>query len=62
VEHSLGGVELGDWWKDTASVACKEDDVAGVVCGQARDLGVIDVLNWVGTVTSQSSELKGAFR
>jgi hypothetical protein len=50
VEHGLGGVELGDGWKDTAGVAGEEDDVRWVVAGDARNLGVVDVLNWVSAV------------
>jgi len=50
VEHGLCGVELGDGWKDTAGVAGEEDDVRWVVGGDARNLGVVDVLNWVSAV------------
>lgn len=48
VEHSLGGVELRDGWEDTAGIAGEKDDVRWVVGGQARNLGVLDVLNGVG--------------
>lgn len=47
VEHSLVAVELGDGRQDTAGVACEEDDVGGRVGGEARNLGVGDVLNGV---------------
>lgn len=48
VEHCLGRVELGDGREDAAGVAGEEDDVLGVVVGQAGDLGVVDVLDRVG--------------
>jgi hypothetical protein len=49
VEHGLGAVKLGDWRKDTASIASEEDDVAGHAGRQARNLSVADVLDGVGT-------------
>jgi len=48
VVHGLGGGELGDGGKDTTGVACEEDDVLRVAVGNARDLGVLDVLDGVG--------------
>lgn len=48
VEHGLVAVQLGDGGQDTAGVAGEEDDVGGSVGGQARDLGVGDVLDGVG--------------
>lgn len=48
VEHGLGGVELGDWWENTASVASEENDVLWVSVRNTWNLGVVDVLNWVG--------------
>lgn len=48
VEHGLGGVELGDGGEDTSGVASEEDDVGGSVGGEARDLGVGDVLDGIG--------------
>ena len=50
VEHGLGAVELGDWWQHAAGIAGEEDDVAGVVGGEARDFGVVDVFDGVGAV------------
>jgi hypothetical protein len=47
VVHGLGGGELGDGREDTTGVACEEDDVLGVAVGDARDLGVLDVLDGV---------------
>ena len=47
VVHGLGGGELGDGGKDTTGVACEEDDVLRVAVGNARDLGVLDVLDGV---------------
>ena len=47
VVHGLGGGELGAWRKNTTGVACEEDDVLGVAVGNARDLGVLDVLDGV---------------
>lgn len=49
MEHGLGRVELGNWWKNTTSIAGKKDDIAGVVGGKARDLGVGNVLDRIGT-------------
>lgn len=49
VEHGLLSGELGDRGQDTTSVAGEEDDVCGVVVGQAGNLGVLDVLDGVGT-------------
>lgn len=49
VEHGLGGVELGNWWENTASVAGEENDVLWVSVRNTRNLGIVDVLNWVGT-------------
>jgi hypothetical protein len=48
VVHGLGGGELGDGRKDTTGVACEKDDVLGVAVGDARDLGVLNVLDGVG--------------
>ena len=48
VEHGLVAVELGDGGQDTASVAGQEDNVGGHVGGQARNLGVGNVLDGVG--------------
>jgi hypothetical protein len=50
VEHRLCRVELGDRWENSAGVAGEEDDVGWVVGGDTRDLGVVDVLNWISTV------------
>jgi len=47
VVHGLLGAELGDGREDTTGVACKENDVGRVAAGNARDLGVLDVLNGV---------------
>lgn len=47
VEHGLLSVELGNRWKDAASVAGEEDDVGRVGAGDAGDLGVLDVLDGV---------------
>jgi ACT domain-containing protein len=44
----LGG-ELGDRRKYTTGIACEEDDVCGVVVGDAGNLGVLDVLDGIGT-------------
>jgi hypothetical protein len=49
VEHGLGGVELGDGWEDPTSIASQEDNVAGVICRQTRNLGVLDVFNRIST-------------
>ena len=51
VEHSLCGVEFGDWWQHTTSVAGEEDDVGWVAIGNARDLSVVDVLNRVSAAS-----------
>lgn len=32
MEHGLGGVELGDRWKNAASITSEENDIARVVC------------------------------
>ena len=48
VVHGLLGAELGDGRKDTTGVACEKDDVLGVAVGDARDLGVLNVLDGVG--------------
>lgn len=48
VEHCLLSGELGDRGENTTSIAGEEDDVCGVVVGQAGNLGVLDVLNGVG--------------
>jgi hypothetical protein len=47
MEHGLRGVELGDRWENTTSIAGEENDVAWMVGGNARNLGVGDVLNWI---------------
>jgi len=47
VEHGLLWAELGDWWKNTTSVAGEENDVGWVAIGDARNLGVLNVLDWV---------------
>lgn len=49
VEHDLFAAQLGDRGQDTAGIAGEEDDVAGVAWGHAWDLGVLNVLNGVGT-------------
>jgi len=51
VEHSLGRVQLRNWWQDTTSVAGEKDDVAWVVRRQARDLCVGDVFNRISTAS-----------
>lgn len=48
VEHGLGAVELGDGRENTAGVAGQENNVGRHVVGQARNLGVGDVLDGVG--------------
>ena len=48
VEHGLLGCKLGDRGENTASIACEEDDVCGVAVGDARNLGVLNVLDGVG--------------
>lgn len=47
MEHCLFGGELGDWGKHTAGVTGEEDDVGGVVGGEAGDLSVGDVFDGV---------------
>ena len=49
VVHGLLGVELGDGRKDTAGIAGEEDNVLGVLVGDAGNLGVLNVLDGVGT-------------
>lgn len=51
VEHGLGAIELGDGRQDTAGVAGQEDNVGGHVGRQARDLGVLDVLDGVSAAS-----------
>ncbi|KAL2286875.1 hypothetical protein FJTKL_06400 [Diaporthe vaccinii] len=51
VEHDLVPVQLGDWWQHTACVTGEQNDVAGVAWRQTWDLGVLDVLNGVGTAS-----------
>lgn len=48
VVHCLFGGQLGDWRKDTTGIARKEDNVLGVLVGDAGDLGVLNVLDGVG--------------
>jgi hypothetical protein len=48
VEHGLVAVKLRDRRQDTTGVASKEDDVGRRVGGEARNLGVGDVLDGVG--------------
>jgi hypothetical protein len=48
VVHGLRGVQLGDRGKDTAGVAGEEDNVLGVLVGNAGNLGVLNVLDRVG--------------
>jgi hypothetical protein len=45
--HSLLGAELGDGWQDTTCIAGEEDNVLGVLVGDARNLGVLNVLDGV---------------
>lgn len=51
VEHGLLGGELGDGWEDTTGIASQQDNVCGVVLGDARNLGVLNVLNGVGAAS-----------
>lgn len=51
VEHGLLGVELGDGRENTAGVAGEEDDVGRVGSGDARNLGVLNVLDGVGAAS-----------
>lgn len=51
VEHGLLGVELGDWWENTTSITGEEDDVSGVAGGDARNLGILNVLNGVSATS-----------
>jgi hypothetical protein len=48
MEHGLSAIELGDRRQDTTGIASEEDDVGGRVGGEARNLGVGDVLDGVG--------------
>jgi hypothetical protein len=50
MEHSLFSIQLADRWKNTPSIAGKKDDVAWVICGNAGNLGVLNVLNGVCAV------------
>ncbi len=50
VVHGLFGGEFGDWRQNAAGVAGEENDVGGVVVRDARDFGVFNVFDWVGTV------------
>lgn len=49
VEHGLLRGELGDWWEDATGITGEKDDVLGVAVGDTWDLGVLNVLDWVGT-------------
>jgi len=51
MKHGLCGVELGDRWEHTTSIAGEEDDIAGVICGNTWDLGVVNILNGVGATS-----------
>lgn len=55
VVHGLLGSELGDGRQDTTGVAGEEDDVLGVLAADARNLGVLNVLDGV-SATSVLSE------
>lgn len=60
MEHGLLGRELADGRQDAARVAGEEDDVGGVVLGDAGDLGVGDVVDRVGAgegIGSQRSRI-----
>ena len=48
VEHRLLGSELGDGREHTTGVAGEEDDVRGMLVGDAGHLGVLNVLDGVG--------------
>lgn len=41
------GVELGDWWENTRGVAGEEDQVAWVSVGDAWELDVGNIFEWV---------------
>jgi hypothetical protein len=49
VEHGLGRIELRNGWENTTSITSEEDDIAWVICGQTRNLSVVNVLDRVGT-------------
>jgi hypothetical protein len=49
VEHGLGRIELRNGWENTTSITGEEDDIAWVICGQTRNLSVVNVLDRVGT-------------
>lgn len=51
VEHCLLSGELRNGGKDTTSIASQKDDVCGVVFGEARNLGVLNVLDGVGATS-----------
>jgi hypothetical protein len=57
VEHGLCRVEFGDRWKDTTGIASKQDDVGWVILRDARNLGVVNILNGVGTIRGISQEV-----
>ena len=54
MKHCLFGSDLGDGRQDAAGVAGEEDDIGRVGRGEARDFGVVDVLDGVGAVGAVS--------
>lgn len=55
VEHGLLRGELGDRRQHTTGVAGQEDDVGGMLVGDARNLGIGNVFNGVGAVIEISN-------
>jgi hypothetical protein len=47
----LRGSELAHRWKHAKGIACEHDDVARLAVDDARDFGVRDVVNRIGTAS-----------
>lgn len=50
MEHGLGGIELGNWWEDTASITCEKNDIAWVVCRETGNFSVRNILDRISTI------------
>lgn len=49
MEHGLSPVKLGNRGKHAAGVTSEQNNIGRMARGQAGNLCVVDVLDWIGT-------------
>lgn len=49
VIHGLFSIQLRDRWQDTSSIASQQNNVCGMARADARNFGVLNILDRIGT-------------